>query len=271
MVRNSSRILVLAILFVLSLVGSAARVSAQGVDITVFGGIAYPLYEERLTFRPSTPSLPGVDITAAIPPVLRAEGGPVFGAAVAFEAGIFGIEGRWDSLSAGIEFTGARYDLRGTAFPFQGLTATLIAQPGQFDTDRISMLSVNARIRTPGKIGLIASGGLSYLPDMTISGSVPLTVQAPDLPALGFDAALTLRAVPGESEHRFGINGGAGVRIGGRVALIGEVRGFYFTDYELQFASLNGPELLDELLAEANLIRFSPVFINAQVGISFRF
>ena len=148
MVRNSSRILVLAILFVLSLVGSAARVSAQGIDITVFGGIAYPLYEERLTFRPSTPSLPGVDITAAIPPVLRAEGGPVFGTAVAFEAGIFGIEGRWDSLSAGIEFTGARYDLRGTAFPFQGLTATLIAQPGQFDTDRISMLSVNARIRT---------------------------------------------------------------------------------------------------------------------------
>jgi hypothetical protein len=61
------------------------------------------------------------------------------------------------------------------------------------------------------------------------------------------------------------------VRVGGRVALIGEVRGFYFPDYELQFASVNGPELLDDLLAEADPIRFSPVFVNAQVGISFRF
>ena len=255
----------------LSLVVSAAGAAAQSVDLTVFGGMAYPLYEERLTFRPSTPSLPGVDVTVPNSPVLSADGGPVFGAAVAVEAGIFGIEGRWDSLDAGIEFTGARYDLRGTTFPFEGLTASLIAEPGRFDADRISLFSVNARIRTPGKIGLIASGGLSYLPDITISGSVPLSVQAPDLPALGFDAALTLRAVPGESEHRFGINGGAGLRIGGRVALIGEVRGFYFPDYELQFASANGPPLLDELLAEADAVRFTPVFVNAQVGLSFRF
>jgi hypothetical protein len=271
MVRNSPRILVLAILFVLSLVGGAARASAQAIDVTVFGGIAYPLYEERLTFRASTPSLPGVDVTVPNSPVLSADGGPVFGAAVAVEAGIFGIEGRWDSLSAGIEFTGAQYDVRGTAFPFEGVTASLLAQPGRFDADRISLFSVNARIRTPGPIGLIASAGLSYLPDITISGSVPLSVQAPNLPALGFEAALTLRGVPGESGHRFGINGGAGVRVGGRVALMGEVRGFYFPDYELQFASVNGPELLDDLLAEADPIRFSPVFVNAQVGISFRF
>jgi hypothetical protein len=253
------------------MLGSASRSAAQTVDLTLFGGIAYPLYDERLTFRAAAPSLPGVDVTVANSPILRGDGGPVFGAALALEAGILGIEGRLDSVGAGIEFTGARYDLRGTAFPFQDLTASLIAQPGQFDADRISLLSLNARIRTPGRISVTASGGLSYLPDITISGSVPLSVQAPDLPALGFDAGLTLRGLPGQSKHRFGINGGAGVRIGGRVALTAEVRGFYFRDYELRFASISGPELLDDLLAEADPIRFSPVFVNAQVGVSFRF
>jgi hypothetical protein len=251
--------------------GCAASAAAQSVDVTVFGGIAYPVYEERLTFRAAAPSLPGVDITVANSPILRADGGPVFGAAVALEAGIFAIEGRLDSIGAGIEFTGARYDLRGVAFPFAGLTASLIAQPGRFDADRISLLSLNARVRTPGRIGVVASGGLSYLPDITINGTVPLTVQAPGIPGLGFDAALALRGVPDQSEHRFGINGGAGVRIGGRLALIAEVRGFYFRDYELQFGSANGPELLDDLLAEADPVRFTPVFVNAQAGLSIRF
>jgi hypothetical protein len=67
------------------------------------------------------------------------------------------------------------------------------------------------------------------------------------------------------------VNGGIGLRVGGRVGLVGEVRGFYFREYELRFATLNGPELLDDLLAEADPVRFEPVFINAQVGVSFRF
>jgi hypothetical protein len=249
-----------------------SRTAAQTIDLTLFGGAAYPLYDERLTFRPPSPTLPGVDVTVTNTPVLRGDGGPVFGAALAVEFGIVGIEGRIDAVSAGLEFTGARYDLRGTGFPFQGLTASLIASAGRFDADRISLLSLNAKIRTPGKVSVVASGGLSYLPDITISGSVPLRVEAPELaPLPAFDAALTLRGVPGQSEHRFGINGGAGLRIGGRAALFGEVRAFYFRDYELRFASSNGPELLNDLLAEANVVRFSPVFVNAQVGLSFRF
>jgi hypothetical protein len=270
-VPSNMRAFVLAAAIIVVQFGGAGVVAAQSLDLTIFGGVAYPVYEERLTFRAATPSIPGVDITAANSPILRADGGPVFGAAAAIEAGIFGIEGRLDSVDAGIEFSGAHYELRGTSFPFQGVTASLTAPEGRFDADRITLLSLNARIRTPGRISLIASGGLSYLPDINISGSVPLSVQASDLPALAFDAALTLRGVPGESEHRLGINGGAGIRIGGRVALTGEVRAFYFRDYELRFGSANGPELLDDLLAEADGVRFTPVFVNAQAGVSFRF
>ena len=253
------------------LLANAALAAAQTVDVTLFMGAAYPRYDERLTFRPGTPSIPGVEITAGTSPVLTADGGLVLGGAVTFELGVIGIEGRFDSIDAAIDFSGARYDLRGTSFPFEGLTATLAASAGTFEADRISIWSVNARFRTPGPIGLTLSGGLSYLPEITVDGSVPLQVNAPQLPPLGFDAELTLRAAPGQSGHRFGVNGGAGIRVGGRVALIGEVRGFYFRDYDLRFATSSGPELLDGLLAEADPVRFSPVFINAQAGIAFRF
>jgi hypothetical protein len=255
-----------------TLLGNARPVSGQGIDLTIFAGRAFPIYDERLTLRPSSPSLPGVEVTVAGSPVLQADGGSVFGAALAFELGIFGIEGRLDATEVGLEFTGARYDLRGTAPPFQGLTASIIASAGRFDAERIQLLSLNARLRTPGPIGVIASGGLSYLPDVSITGSVPLAVDVPGLPVLpGFDAAMTLRATPGQAEHRFGVNGGAGVRIGGRVALTAEARAFYFREYELRFVSADGPEILDDLLAGVVPVRFRPVFVNAQVGLTFGF
>lgn len=260
------------IVLLLTAVAGAKSASAQSLDVTVFTGLAYPLYDERLTLRPGGPSIPGVDVTVAEAPVLRGDGGAVFGAAVGLEFGLVALEGRIDSIDAGIDFSGARYDLRGNAFPLQGLSASLIAEAGRFDADRISVLSINARLRTPGPLALVASGGVSYLPDLSVSGSVPLNVLSPDLPPFGFAAGLTLRGTPGQSEHRLGLNGGAGVRLGsGRLALIAEVRGFYFREYELRFGTADGPPLLDELLDQADAIRFEPVFVNAQAGLSFRF
>ena len=249
----------------------APPASAQSVDLTVFAGLAYPLYDERLTLRPGGISIPGVEVTNTVNPELKGDGGAVFGAALGVEFGIIAFEARVDSVDAAIDFTGARFDLRGTEFPFQGVTASIIANPGRFDAERLAILSFNARLRTPGPVGIVASGGLSYLPDITVSGSVPLAVESPQLPPLGFNAGLTLRATPGQSEHRFGVNGGVGVRLGGNVALTGEVRGFYFREYELRFGTTSGPELLDDLLAEADPVRFEPVFVNAQIGVSFRF
>jgi hypothetical protein len=257
---------------VVVLIAAPHRASAQGVDLTLFAGRAFPIYDERLTLRPSNPSLPGVDITVAESPVLRADGGPVLGAALAFELGIIGIEGRIDATEVGFEFTGARYDLRGAEPPFQNLTASLIASEGRFDADRISLLSLNARLRTPGPVGLVVSGGLSYLPDIRITGSLPLRVEAEGFPTLpGLDAGLTLRATPGQSEHRIGVNGGAGLRVGGRIAVMAEMRAFYFREYELRFGTDDGPEILDDLLAGVDPVRFEPIFVNAQVGIVFKF
>jgi hypothetical protein len=216
--------------------------------------------------------VPGVDISVVGSPLLDADGGPVFGGAFAFEFGILGIEGRLDATEVGLAFTGARYNLRGIEPPFEGLTASVTLADGRFDADRIPLLSVNARIRTPGPVALVASGGLSYLSDITVTGSIPLRVEVPGIPLPpGFDPTITLRAEPGQSEHRWGVNAGAGLRIGGRVALMAEVRVFYFRQYELRFEAEDGLEILDDLLAGLAPVRFDPVFVNAQAGVTFRF
>ncbi len=256
-----------ALLITLATAGAAA---AQAVDATIFGGLAFPTYDERFPVR--NPSIPGVEVTVPRSPEIGADGGGVFGGIVGVSFGRLGIEGRLDATQVGLEFSGARYDLRGTSFPFEGLTASIILGDGRFDADRIPLLSLNGRFMTTGRVALVASGGLSYLPDIKISGSIPLAVDAPGVPALpDFDASLQLRASPGQSGHRFGLNGGAGVRIGTRVAFVAEVRGFYFGDYDLRFASDDGDDLIDDLLAEVAPVTFRPVFVNAQVGINFRF
>jgi hypothetical protein len=105
-----------------------------------------------------------------------------------------------------------------------------------------------------------------------VTGTVPVRVEVPGIPTPpGFNPQLTLRAVPGQSEHRWGVNGGAGLRIGGRVALMGDVRVFYFREHELRFEAVNGLGIFDELLATLAPVRFDPVFVNAQAGVTFRF
>jgi hypothetical protein len=257
---------------VVVLLGASGRAAAQGLDFTFFAGAAFPIYDELLTYRPPAPSLPDVDITVDGSPVIAANGGTVFGGALAFEWGVIGIEGRLDATGVGFDLTGARYTLRGTQPPFNGVAVRVTIPDGSFEADRIGLLSANIRVRTPGPVALIASGGLSYLPDIAVSGSVPLQVEISGIPSLpGLNPRLTLRAAPGQSENRWGINGGAGLRFGGRVAFMAEVRAFYFQNYELRFGVENGPEILDELLAGLDTVSFDPIFVNAQAGVTFRF
>ncbi len=96
------------------LLGSSEHAEAQGFDLTFFVGRAFPTYDERLTLRPSTPTVPGVDISVEGSPLIEADGGPVFGGALAYEFGVLGIEGRLDATDVGLAITGARYNLRGT-------------------------------------------------------------------------------------------------------------------------------------------------------------
>ena len=267
------RTLALLLAVAVALLATSPSASAQGMDLTIFLGRAYPIYDERLTLRPSAPSLDGVEVGVAGTPEIRADGGPVFGGALAFELGIFGIEARLDATDVGLDLTGARYDLRATRAPFEGLTGSVTVGDGRLDADRLHLVSLNARLRTPGPVGLVVSGGLSYLPGVTVTGSVPLSVQIAGIPTLpGVQPRLRLRAAPGAPEHRYGVNGGAGLRIGGRrVALMGEVRVFYFREFELRFGVDGAPALVGEALDSVGPVRFEPVIVNAQAGLVFKF
>lgn len=257
--------------FLLLLLHGAA--AAQGLDVTVFVGRAYPTYDELLVLRaPAVPSLPGVEVSSSGTPEIHADGGPVYGAALAFEFGVLAVEGRLDATDIGFDLEGARYEVRASVPEFQGLAGNLTVGNGRFDADRLKLLSLNARLRTPGPVGLVVSGGLSYLPDITISGAVPLQVQLAGLSTIaGVQPRVRLLAVPGESDHRFGVNGGAGIRIGGRVAVMAEARVFYFREYELRFDVEDAPALANQLLEGIAPIRFEPIIVNAQAGLVFRF
>jgi hypothetical protein len=252
---------------------AAPDAHAGQIDLTVFLGRAYPVYDERLVIRPSSPSLPGVDIDVSGDPLIRTDGGLVLGAALAFEFGILGIEGRIDGTEIGFDVSGARYDLRATQPPFTGLTGSIAIGDGRFDADRFYLLSGNVRLRTPGPIGLVVSGGVSFLPDVTISGSVPLTVRIDGLPVLpGIEPQLRLRVAPGESEHRVGINGGAGLRLGGgALALMAEVRAFYFRAYDLRFDAAGAPDFVARFVESTDVVSFRPVIVNAQMGLVIKF
>jgi hypothetical protein len=55
------------------------------------------------------------------------------------------------------------------------------------------------------------------------------------------------------------------------VALLIEVRGFYFREYDLRFAVEGAPDILARLLDNADAVRFRPVIVNGQAGLVFRF
>jgi hypothetical protein len=255
------------------LLAAPCPVAAQHLDVTVFAGSAFPVLDGRLVLRaPSVPSLPGVDVTASRTPELRTDGGPVFGGAVAVELGVLGIEGRLDATRVGFDAVGARYDLRSTGPPVPPLTGSVAIGDGRFDLRRLQLVSVNLRVRTPGFFGFMASGGVSYLPDIRITGSVPVDVQLVGLPVLpSLHPRLTLVATPDQSAHRWGVNGGAGIRVGGKLALIAEARIFYFRSYNLRFVMDDPLPFLNELVSSVDSIRFEPVILNGQVGLSYRF
>jgi hypothetical protein len=252
---------------------SAGSAVAQHLDVTVFGGAAFPVFDGRLAVRATgVPPLPGYDVTASGVPELRLDGGGAFGTAVALDFGLLGIEGRWDGTYAGFDAMGARYDVRSSGAASPSLAGSVTLGNGRFDLDRLNLLSINLRVRTPGLVGFTASGGLSYLPDIRITGSVPVSAEILGLPVLpALQPRVGLVATPGQSAHRWGVNGGAGIRVGGRLSVVAEARVFYFGKYDLHFVMDDALPLVSDFVSGIGVVDFHPIVVNAQAGVSFRF
>jgi hypothetical protein len=243
--------------------------ASAGWDIMFFIGRTFPTYDDRLSFAVPSPAIPGAEVTVNGTPLLEAEGDATFGVALAAEAGVVGLEARWDAAAIGFDLTGANYGITGVSGPLAGFAGQIVLPDGHFDVDRLNLLSLNLRLRTPGPVGIFVSGGLTFLPDFQVTGAVPITLE---LNGTSGDIGVRLAVDPQESGHRFGVNAGGGLRIGGRnVALVGEARVFYFREYELTFVSDEGDEFLNQFLAGFEPVRFRPIVITAQGGLLFRF
>lgn len=250
-----------------------SRPAAAEWDLSLFVGQAFPTYDERLVIRlPDVPPVPGLDVQTTGIPELRADGGPVFGAALAREFGILGIEVRVDLTDVALDLTGVRYDLRVDPPVFGLQRGSVTINDASFDVDRLSIVSANLRLRTPGPISLVASGGFSYLPRFEVSGTVPIEFAIEGVPGSSLaQPDLRLGLEPGESSDRWGVNGGAGLRIGGNAAVFAEARVFYFGDYELSVLVEDVQPLVTRLLDELEPVSFRPVIANAVAGLVFRF
>jgi len=101
---------------------------------------------------------------------------------------------------------------------------------------------------------------------------VPLDLEVGGVPILpGSSGNLRLVALPTQSDHSFGLNGGAGIRVGlgANVSLMAEARGFLFREYELGFELTTTPSVpgTGDLIEGIEVIQFKPVYFQAAAGI----
>ena len=259
------------------LVLSPATGGAGQLEISGWVGPSLPFYSQSFQYSPPpVPPLPGVSVEQVGEFRFDASGGVSFGAGLAWHfAGPIGVELRVDSGAIDVTQDGARF--RVTVRPPAPLPplAFDIETAGTITLDRLLPISLNLRYRGGGRVGLVASAGLSYLPSLDFAVSQEL-----GLGAIGGKGGIELPTVPleagGQIEAFWGANAGLGVRfrLSEAVSANVEGRGFFFGERELDWKIDRfplSPELGEALRQQLGPIRFTPGFFQATAGLSVRF
>ena len=259
------------------LVLAPAPGGAGQVEISGWAGPSLPFYSQSFRYQPpAVPPLPGFGVEQVGEFRFDASGGVSFGAGLAWHgAGPLGVELRVDSGAIDVTQEGAtfRVTVRPPS-PLPPLTLDVETE-GRVAFDRLLPLSLNLRYRGGGRVGLVASAGLSYLPAFDFAVTEELGIGAIagvggiDLPTLPLEAG-------GEIEGFWGANAGIGlrVRLSDAVSANIEGRGFFFGERELEWSIdrfPGSPELGEALRQQLDPIRFTPGFFQATAGLSVRF
>jgi hypothetical protein len=275
----------------LALCGLAAlapRALAGGFEIDLHVGRTMPTFEQTLSYEPSDqiPGSAGVVLRPQGALSLDAKGDLAFsGGLTFFFAGPLGIEGRVDGLTAQLDSSGVRYDVRVLPRPpIPGFDARLDLGAQDLRIERVQPISLNLRVVTPGPVRLSASGGVSRLGTMrllgTLSGDLSTTLVGIPVGVTAAQVGLKAEAAPEEQDKgQYGVNAGLGIQIGlgANLALSAEARGFLFRERTLRWSSSQAPRnaieqaLQAELLARLEPVRFTPTFFSANVGLALRF
>lgn len=259
------------------LVLSAAAGQAGQLEISGWVGPSLPFYSQSFRYQPpAVPALPGVTVEQLGEFRFDASGGVSFGGSIAWHpAGRLGVELRVDSGAIDVTQQGARF--RVTVHPPAPLPplALDVETQGTITLDRLLPVSLNLRYRGGGRVGLVASAGVSYLPSLDFAVTQELGVGA-----IGGVGGIDLPTVPLEAGGRidgfWGANAGLGVRfrLSDAVSANVEGRGFFFGEREIDWKIDRfplSPELGEELRQQLGPIRFTPGFFQATAGLSVRF
>jgi hypothetical protein len=267
---------------------------AATVELSGHAGQAFPFYEQSFEYDPGSAliTLPGVgtlNLGQSGAFRLEGKGGSSLGGAVTlYLAPHVGIEARVDSAAVDIRTSGATYHLSiDLPAPLPDITQDLQFADGTVDVDRLQPLSLNLKLKTPGRVGLVASGGISYLPEVQIAARQRVGFGIPAIQQLSASfsvGSIVLRSSvkPGEADagNRIGGNIGGGVRLqlAGPLAVSAEARYFHFSKHKIEWEpeiegtlSVIEETLLAEMKRRLKPIEFYPAFFQATAGVSLAF
>ena len=271
-----------ALSLVACLVASAARADWE---IAVHGGPTFPFYEQSIAFDPGPISgVPGVFITQAGEYRLDGRGGLSLGAALAYHPHpAVGLELRVDTADVDVRTGGSSYRVR-FPLPILGtIDSTVSFTEGDGDLERLRPVSLNLRLRSPGRFRVTASGGVSYLPVFRFAIRQPISAGV----ASGGMVEVAKILVPAEAlpeqegDGRWGVNGGIGLQVRIGAHLHAQADGRYFT-FQRQTLYWGEPQvtgaltplqdlLVREITARLDPARFNPTFFQATVGVALSF
>jgi opacity protein-like surface antigen len=263
-----------------------ALAAAGEVEAAVRAGQVVPFYSQTFHFDPGPflrSTFPGIVVDPIQDLRLEGRGGLALGGGLTwFVAGGLGVEGRIDTADVSVSSIDAVVNVR---VPLPSPLPTLSSDvriPATADLERLRALSLNLAARTPGRIRLRVSGGISYLPSLRFSVSSNIQAEGGLLSTLPL-AQIVLRAEAepgGEGESRLGFNAGGGLSLplASRVSLDVEARYFRFRRQTLAWAVDPGvtlspfeQQVARDLLATLGPVRFNPEFFQATAGLSIGF
>jgi hypothetical protein len=268
----------------------AGSAHAGELEVAVLAGKAFPFYSQQFTYDPGPLSIPGLDVQQSGVFSLDAHGALTLSLAAAWQfAGPVGIEGRLDSADVSVDTTGAVYHVSANLpAPLPDISTDVDLGNGTVDLDRLKPVSLNLRLRTPGKVGVAVSGGVSWLPSFRFTVRQPIGL---GLPSLGGNVgsivdvatvAVGAEASPeGEGQSRFGGNVGATLRVdvAPSVTILGDARYFWFQKETLHWGATDSstplPALQDAIVGQIagglEPIEFNPQYFHAAIGVALRF
>ena len=277
-----------AFALLLAVLASPAFAAAGELELTGYAGYTFPFYSQTFKYDSGarTVPIPGVTVEEGGSFGLKASGGTAFAGGVAFYVtNGFGVEVRYDHADLTVETQASTYTVRvGLPAPLDPVVADLTLTDGTADLKAASPFSLNLKLRTPGRVKLTASGGLSHLGDLEfqVQQTIGLGVIVFDLVqsnikvgTIGVKA--TAAAGTGAS---WGGNLGLGLQIpiGEHGALVLEGRGFYFPKRTVTWEPVvDRPltpieqALLDRVQDNLPTVEFEPWWVQATVGIAIRF